>query len=123
MQQAFRESFRTGKQKAVIIGIDCLELTAEILRSAFAALDQTDGVIGPAEDGGYYLLGMRRLIPELFQAMPWSCDRVFELTYQRLEDLRLTCSLLPTLQDLDRPEDLSLLQTINPEIYHKIQNK
>lgn len=123
MQQAFAESFRAGRQLVVIIGIDCPDLTSEILRSAFAALEQTDVVIGPAEDGGYYLLGMRRFIPELFQAIPWSSDRVFALTCQRLQDLRLTLSRLPQLQDLDRPEDLLLLKQINSDFYRKITSE
>lgn len=116
MEQAFQDAFDAGKNKVVVIGIDCLQLTAEILRSAFQGLEQSDVVLGPAEDGGYYLLGMRRLIPELFRAMPWSCDRVFGITYQRVQDLQLTCGLLPTLQDCDRPEDLSLLRQINPAL-------
>jgi rSAM/selenodomain-associated transferase 1 len=120
MQQAFKESFAKKKLNVVIIGIDCLDLTAEILRSAFAALEHFDAVLGPAEDGGYYLLGMRRLIPEVFAGIPWSSDRVFALTYQRLQDLGLSCRLLPILSDCDRPEDLVRLSRTNPEFYSKI---
>jgi rSAM/selenodomain-associated transferase 1 len=120
MQQAFKESFSKNKQNIVIIGIDCLDLTAEILRSAFAALERFDAVLGPAEDGGYYLLGMRRLIPEVFEGIPWSSDQVFALTYQRLQEMGLSCRLLPMLPDCDRPEDLLRISNANPEIYRKI---
>jgi len=120
MQQAFKESFAKKKQNVVIIGIDCLDLTAEILRSAFTALDRFDAVLGPAEDGGYYLLGMRRLIPEVFEGIPWGGDQVFALTYQRLQELGLRCRLLPTLLDCDRPEDLLRISKANPDFYGKL---
>src|SRR5690606_21561086 len=71
MKKAFREVLGRGAPKAVIIGTDCPELTPGLLRKALQALEAKDLVIGPANDGGYYLLGMNRPHPKLFENIPW----------------------------------------------------
>ena len=91
--------------KAVIIGSDCASLTVAILREAFAALDDHPFVVGPAADGGYYLLGMRAPTPQLFTAIPWSTDQVFPETIQRITALGASYHLTPVLSDIDYEED------------------
>jgi len=76
-----------------------------IIMEAFAALDSADIVIGPAKDGGYYLIGMKAPHPEIFQNIPWSTDRVFEETMKAIEKLQLTSAKVMTLSDLDTADD------------------
>jgi len=91
--------------KAIIIGSDCASLTPEIVAEAFDALDRFNFVIGPATDGGYYLLGMKKLQIELFQQMPWSSDQVLPETLRRINALGKTVYKLPELSDIDYEED------------------
>lgn len=96
----------------VLIGNDCPALDGEYLNGACAALHGQPVVLGPAEDGGYVLLGLRRVDPLLFSAMPWGTDRVLAMTCERLQQLEWTHQLLPVLWDVDRPEDLPRLATL-----------
>jgi hypothetical protein len=82
----------------------------EILLQAFEKLEQNDLVLGPAEDGGYYLIGLRRSIPELFRGINWGTAEVLEKTVAIASYLDLAISYLPQLPDLDRPEDLGILK-------------
>jgi rSAM/selenodomain-associated transferase 1 len=91
---------------AVIIGSDCLELTSAIIDDAFAALERFDVVIGPARDGGYYLLGIKQIHPELFADKKWSTSTVFQDTVADLRVLGLTYATLPVLSDIDDIDDL-----------------
>jgi uncharacterized protein len=106
MTQAFQVGFDRGVKASVIVGTDCPELTVALLTAAFQALQQTDLVLGPATDGGYYLIGLRRSAPELFESISWSTDRVFQQTVAVASKLNLSLSCLPMLADVDRPEDL-----------------
>lgn len=112
MMQAFQSAFDSGVNAAIIIGTDCPELTEPILAKAFHALQQTDVVLGPAVDGGYYLIGLRRSIPDLFQTIAWSTDRVLQQTVAIVKKLDLSFTLLPILTDVDRPEDLPVWKRI-----------
>ncbi|MDR9417311.1 MAG: TIGR04282 family arsenosugar biosynthesis glycosyltransferase [Gracilimonas sp.] len=105
MSHAFKEAFEEGIKKAVIIGSDCADLTAEILQEAFNALDDADFVVGPAEDGGYYLLGMRRYNPELFQGISWSTGSVLESTKDRIAEIGGVIYQLQLLNDVDTIDD------------------
>lgn len=96
----------------VLIGNDCPALDGEYLQAACAALQTNPAVIGPAEDGGYVLLGLRQLDPLLFSDMPWGTDKVLRKTCQRLRQLDWTHHLLSMLWDVDRPEDLQRLATL-----------
>ncbi|MDY6803020.1 MAG: TIGR04282 family arsenosugar biosynthesis glycosyltransferase [Cyanobacteriota bacterium] len=109
MAGAFQTAFNSGIQRGIIIGIDCPGLNGEILRQALEKLEQNDLVLGPAEDGGYYLIGLRRLIPELFRGINWGTAEVREKTVAIAQNLHLAIDYLPLLPDIDRPEDLSLL--------------
>jgi rSAM/selenodomain-associated transferase 1 len=106
MARAFSENCGTEDGSAVIMGTDCPDLSAAILWRAFDLLLRNDLVLGPADDGGYYLIGLRSACDELFQDMPWSTDEVFSRTIGRATTLGLSFTRLETLRDIDRPEDL-----------------
>ncbi len=105
MQMAFTDAFAAGYKKVAIIGSDCPEMTNEILEKAFAKLDETDAVIGPANDGGYYLMAMKKPLP-LFKEVDWSTENVMAQTISHLKKDGLTYQLLEELTDLDTIEDL-----------------
>ena len=107
MENAFEQLFLKGYGRLLIIGSDCYELTQEIIEHAFELLNTSDAVIGPAKDGGYYLLGLRKLIPQLFADVAWSTDEVFLSTVKTLENLNLIYSITPILSDIDTIEDLT----------------
>lgn len=93
---------------AVLIGTDCPVAPATDLVAAFAALEGgRDAVLGPVEDGGYWLVGGRRIDRQLFDAMPWGTERVLALTRTRLRRLNWSWTELPERWDIDRPEDLA----------------
>lgn len=106
MMAAFEAAFAEGYTSVVIIGSDCLQLTSEIINKAFEELKTHEVVIGPALDGGYYLLGMKHLHPELFRDKRWSTEHVFPDTLYDIERLHLSHALLPSLSDIDSLEDL-----------------
>jgi hypothetical protein len=91
----------------IFFGADTPDLSVAIVRDAMAALLTHDVVIGPAEDGGYYLIGLKTAQPELMIDMPWSTEQVFPETCRRCDALGLTMAFLPVLADCDRPEDLA----------------
>ena len=91
--------------KAIIIGSDCASLTPEIVYSAFDKLNKFPYVIGPAEDGGYYLLGMREFTPTLFRDIAWSTESVLPTTLQKIKNLNKDYFLLPILSDIDYESD------------------
>lgn len=106
MKHAFEESFSAGYESVCIIGTDCLELTKDILKEGFESLKHQVAVIGPAVDGGYYLLGMNRMIPELFDNKKWSTITVCADTIEDLKLLKRSYHLLPVLHDVDSETDL-----------------
>jgi rSAM/selenodomain-associated transferase 2 len=106
MAHAFAEAFRTGAEKVVLVGTDCPGITTAVLRSAFNLLGFFDLVLGPARDGGYYLIGLRRQAPELFRDLPWGTATVAGRTLAAAEELGLRAVTVDPLVDVDRPEDL-----------------
>ncbi|HEY9671278.1 MAG TPA: TIGR04282 family arsenosugar biosynthesis glycosyltransferase [Waterburya sp.] len=110
MAAAFEISFRAGMDRVVLIGIDCPDLNAQLMAEAFHALHEHDLVLGPALDGGYYLIGLRRLIPQLFTGIRWSTAEVLSQTLKIAQSLDLAVAKLPWLSDVDYPEDLSILK-------------
>jgi rSAM/selenodomain-associated transferase 1 len=107
MAHAFAEAFAAGAAHVVIIGTDCPGLTADLLGQAFAQLATHDLVVGPATDGGYYLLGMNELQASLFANKQWSTDTVLSTTLADAEHLGLRVAQLPTLADVDSGADLT----------------
>jgi hypothetical protein len=107
MRLAFTRAFNAGGRSTVLIGADCPLLTAEVLDQAFAALREYPVVLGPATDGGYYLIGLRQPVAELFTGPRWGTDSVLGDSLLILKQAGLRFSLLQPLNDIDRPEDLS----------------
>jgi uncharacterized protein len=108
MKLAFRKAFRQGWERVVLIGSDLPDLTPAILRESFERLTNHDLVLGPALDGGYYLIGLKANCPALFgNPMIWGTEEVLKNTLITAERLGLKTALLPILRDVDRPEDLS----------------
>ena len=110
MRSAFDRAFGSGKQRVVTIGIDCPDIDSTILNNAFNSLKTHDLTLGSAEDGGYYLIGLDRAVPQLFKNINWGTERVLEQTKNIAEKLDLQIHYLPTLSDVDRPEDLAIWQ-------------
>lgn len=106
MKHAFEKLFSSGYKKIIIIGSDCYELTGDILKDAYEALSMVDLVIGPASDGGYYLLGMAKFIPALFDNKSWSSDTVYADTIKQASQLNYTFQSLVTLNDVDVESDI-----------------
>jgi hypothetical protein len=96
-----------------LIGTDCPEINGEYLQAAFKALETTDLVLGPAEDGGYGLIGLNRAAPTLFEDVPWSSEEVLEVTVRKAEDAGLRVKLLPEIWDVDHPADVERWQRLN----------
>lgn len=109
MHHAFETILENGYKKVVIIGSDCIELTQKIVEKAFDALTTYDVVIGPANDGGYYLLGMKKLYPPFFINKRWSTGDVYETTVIDFKNLGLKYFELPLLIDIDTEEDWELV--------------
>lgn len=108
MGRSFQSAFNSGVHRAITIGTDCPDLSAPLLDQAFRELQHHDLVLGPASDGGYYLIGMRRLIPQLFISIEWSTATVLERTLAIAAELNLSVALLPVLSDVDYPADLEI---------------
>lgn len=112
---AMNSAFDSGASRLLIIGIDCPGITADVLEQAFAILEQADCVLGPATDGGYYLIGMRSPIPQLFQDIAWSTEHVFQQTEAIAQSLGLSLQTLAPLSDIDYPEDLPVWHAIQQQ--------
>jgi uncharacterized protein len=106
MQHACQTAFTVGADAVILIGTDCPDLEAALLATACQQLQTHDLVIGPASDGGYYLIGLQRFMPELFRNMPWSTSTVLSNTLAIARQNHLATYLLPVLTDVDYPQDL-----------------
>lgn len=112
MARSLTVAFQDSIDRVVIIGTDCPSLNAQLLQQAFYQLHSHNLVIGPAIDGGYYLIGLHYLIPELFSGVNWGTDEVLQNTVDIAKKLELSIAYLPQLADIDRPEDLSIWEQI-----------
>jgi hypothetical protein len=112
MKNAFHHILTLGAKRVIVIGSDCPEITPNIVKEAFAMLEEKDVCIGPAKDGGYYLLGMRELYSQLFEEKQWSTGSVFEDTLLDLMKNRLSYACLPPLSDVDTIYDLHLMKNL-----------
>jgi rSAM/selenodomain-associated transferase 1 len=111
MERAFASVFTGEVKEALLIGSDIPGLTTDVIKEAFHALSTNDAVIGPADDGGYYLIGFRKksFEPEIFYDMVWSTRTVFRETMDKLRDASASVHVLPELTDVDTVEDLKTL--------------
>lgn len=116
LKAAFLASFAgadaRAARKVVVIGVDIPEIDENVLSRAFEVLDSKDVVIGPAVDGGYYLLGMRAADVTVFDNVTWGSEHVFEETLRNCNQLGLSHGLLGKLRDVDLPEDISYFKSI-----------
>ena len=105
MSNAFAGTFESGRDKVVLIGTDCPTLQSQHLLQAFEALNHSDLVLGPATDGGYYLIGMKSSAAYLFEGIAWSTSQVLSQTLHVASQQGLIVTLLPELDDIDTQED------------------
>lgn len=113
MGNAFRSCFAKGFTAALLTGSDVPDLTADVIEQAFRALESShDAILGPAFDGGYYLIGFRSAAfdPAVFKEMPWGEDTVFDKTRKRLQARGHRIHLAPAWHDIDTAEDLAALR-------------
>ncbi len=104
MKNAFEEGFKSGYKSIIIIGSDMYDLAADDLRKAFSMLENNEFVIGPAEDGGYYLLGMNRMESSVFKNKNWGTSTVLQQTLNNLKDRNI--KLLEERNDVDYYQDI-----------------
>lgn len=111
MQNSFVQAFLQGFHRVIIIGSDSPDLPRTFIEEAFSALKTMDSVIGPACDGGYYLIGFRKetFFPEVFTGITWSTDKVFEESCARLKNAGRKTYILPPWHDIDTLADLQEL--------------
>lgn len=110
MFNAISEVKKEGAEQIVVLGTDCYELTAEIINEAFDKLENNDYCIGPALDGGYYLIGTKNPDSEVFLGKEWSTETVFREAKQSVQDIGKKLAILEGLSDVDYEEDLKTLR-------------
>ena len=115
MRNAMRDIFVLRYKRAVIIGSDIPSVKAENIARAFGSLNDSDAVIGPSSDGGYWLIGMRKFIPEAFGISSWGNSSVLAETVRTLAGLGISCGTADTLDDLDTPEDVIRYRSMNAD--------
>ncbi len=106
MEDAFYKVFAGGANKVLIIGTDVPDIELSLIEDALYFLDTNDVVIGPSMDGGYYLLGMKKLYKDLLKKIPWSTNFVFEETVNKIKSKKLKYKVMTKLYDIDTEEDL-----------------
>ena len=106
MSDAFRRSFELGYEQIVGVGSDLPDLTSEIIDKGLVELNSNDAVFGPAEDGGYYLIGMRSMLECIFENKPWSTEGLLDVTLKELKSKGHSVGIIETLNDVDTEEDL-----------------
>lgn len=111
MKRAFSHTLAKTKQ-AILIGTDCIDVDRSLILKAFQDLEKSDLVLGPAKDGGYYLIGCKRVYPAIFTEIDWGTERVFSQTLRVAEKLKLHVSCLPQLEDIDTGEQIWKIKNI-----------
>lgn len=110
MERFFDDQFAAGRRRVIVIGSDSPTLPTEYVERALQLLDDYDCVLGPATDGGYYLVGQRDASRPIFDGIDWSSSNVFEQTLLRVKQCGATLALLPEWYDVDTVEDLERLR-------------
>lgn len=123
MMNAFKDGFEAGYKKIVLIGSDLPDINANHILNGIEALNDNDVVFGPAEDGGYYLIGLSKMNTAVFENKPWSQPNLLELTLNELKSNNEKVKRLETLNDIDTYEDLiaSNFYKSNIKLQEKIQ--
>lgn len=121
MQHAFTEVFEMGYSRAIIIGSDMFDMTTADLQNAFLKLVDNDFVLGPAEDGGYYLMGMKAVHPAVFKNKTWGTDTVLENTLADIKDLKV--ALLDKKNDVDYYEDIANVEAFKQFFPEELKKK
>jgi uncharacterized protein len=106
MKNAFSEGFELGYESIILIGSDLPDISNTIIENGFNELENNEVVFGPAQDGGYYLIGMNQLYANVFKDKPWSQSNLLKITLEELEQNNINFSLIETLNDIDTFEDL-----------------
>lgn len=106
MFHAFREVINRGYQKTALVGADIPDLSAAIILNAYDVLSTHDLVFGPARDGGYYLIGMRKLVREVFEDVPWSSDQTLKRSLDQTKKAGYSVDFTEILSDIDTIEDV-----------------
>jgi rSAM/selenodomain-associated transferase 1 len=109
MHQYFQDAFLAGQDQVLLIGADTPHLPLAVVQQAYATLDGAEIVLGSSSDGGYYLIGANRPVPEIFVDIDWGSSRVWEQTIQKLRGLSCSFAELPTWYDIDQRADLDRL--------------
>lgn len=112
LKHIFQQGFARGLERIIVIGCDCPSVQPQQVLRALDLLNTQQMVLGPATDGGYYLIGLSRQVPELFQDIAWGTGQVFQQTVAIAQQLNLQMDFLEMLADVDRPEDLPIWQRI-----------
>jgi len=123
MLNAFKDGFEAGYKRIVLIGSDLPDISSTHITNGIEALKNNDVVFGPAEDGGYYLVGMSSLEASIFKNKPWSQPHLFTETLQELQSNKVSIGILASLNDIDTYEDLiaSDFYKNNEKLQEKIQ--
>lgn len=119
LTNAISVAFTERASRVVVIGSDCPEIDASIFDEAMQSLPGCDVVLGPAIDGGYYLIGLRHNQPQLFQGIDWGSDQVLKQTLDKAKRSHLRVHCLPPLSDVDHPGDLTVCERF-PEAFAKV---
>jgi hypothetical protein len=106
MFHSFKEVFQLGYQKAALVGADIPDISFSIIEESFDLLSDKDIVYGPAKDGGYYLVGMRKLVKEIFENVPWSSELTLKMSLEQAERYGYSAAFTETLSDIDTIEDV-----------------
>jgi len=120
MAFAIKSSLLAGIEGVLVVGTDCPFIDKTYLQQAKDYLQDYDVVIGPARDGGYVLIGMKSLYSALFEGVQWGTSSVLETTFEIINRQQLSAICLPTLSDIDTPNDLSSLKGELANIYHRV---
>ncbi|MFL1012546.1 TIGR04282 family arsenosugar biosynthesis glycosyltransferase [Flavisericum labens] len=124
MHNAFKKGFRDGYERIVLIGSDLPEISSHHINQGLKSLNQHETVFGPAEDGGYYLIGLSKMHPFIFENKPWSQPHLLTETLKQLRENNITFTTLETLNDIDTFEDLidSKFYQLNLKLQEKIKH-
>jgi rSAM/selenodomain-associated transferase 1 len=121
MYNAFSNFFKDKEEKIILIGTDIPDLSSSLIKETFKYLENHNAVIGQSSDGGYYLIGLSELNKDIFTGIPWSTDKVLEITLKKLEKRNSSYKLLPELIDIDTEDDIVRWLRRNPAGSHPVK--